>query len=162
MFCRVGRKKPLKRSRKRIKLRGKFKAFGSNPFKHYRRKRTDDEVMQYALQCRQERLMNRTRAEMAFAELLDKHRILYEIEKIFLNGDRAIIVDFYLPSKNLAIEIDGSVHEKQRKYDAGRDRWLLETYGVKTIRLANSEVLKKSALVKLCLFGLVTQEVTLA
>ena len=76
---------------------------------------------------------------MAFAQILDQLRIPYEIEKIFLNGDRHILVDFYLPSKNLAIEIDGSAHDTQKKYDAGRDRWLLEAYGVKTIRLMNSE-----------------------
>lgn len=46
--------------------------------------------------CRLERLRNRTRAEMAFAELIDRHRILYEVEKLFLNGDRWILVDFYL------------------------------------------------------------------
>ena len=49
---------------------------------------------------------------MAFAQILDQLRIGYEPEKIFLNGDRAILVDFYLPIKNLAIEIDGGVHEK--------------------------------------------------
>ena len=123
------RKKPLTRARKRIKPRGKFKAFGANAFKKYKRKRTDDEVMQYALRCRAERLRNRTHAEMVFAELLDRHRILYEIEKIFLNGDRHVLIDFYISSKNLAIEIDGSAHDTQKKYDAGRDRWLFEAYG---------------------------------
>jgi len=60
------RRKPLKR--KPIRARGKFKAFGSNPFRKYKRKRTDEEVTQYALRCRQERLRNRTRAEIAFAQ----------------------------------------------------------------------------------------------
>jgi very-short-patch-repair endonuclease len=26
----------------------------------------------------------------------------------------------------LAVEIDGSAHDTQKKYDAGRDRWLLK------------------------------------
>ena len=87
------RKKSLMRAR--IRPRGKFRAFGANPFKSYRRKRIDAEVMVHALQYRRERLMNRTRAGMVFAELLDRHRILYEVEKIFLNGDRYILVDFF-------------------------------------------------------------------
>jgi very-short-patch-repair endonuclease len=113
--------KPKKRT-KRISPRGRFKAFGANPLKTYRRKRTDAEVMSHALQRRHERLMNRTKAEVAFAELLDSHRILYEVEKIFLNGDRHILVDFYFQTQMLAVEIDGSAHDTQKKYDAGRDR----------------------------------------
>lgn len=78
---------------------------------------------------------------MAFAQILDELRIPFELEKILLNGDRAILVDLYLPKQNVAIEIDGGVHLKQRKYDAGRDRWLLEIYGVRTNRISNNEVL---------------------
>jgi hypothetical protein len=61
-------------------------------------------------------LQNRTRAEMALAELLDGERIPYEVEKVFLNGDRHIMVDFYLKSVMLAIEADGSrLHERSHK-----------------------------------------------
>jgi very-short-patch-repair endonuclease len=88
--------------------------------------------------CRLERLRNRTRAEMAFAELIDRHRILYEVEKLFLNGDRWILVDFYLKDRMLAIELDGSVHDNQKEYDRGRDDWLLRQYGVRTFRLSNA------------------------
>ena len=48
---------------------------------------------------RQSRPSNPTRAELAFAEMLDCQRILYEREKIFLNGDRYIICDFFFKSK---------------------------------------------------------------
>jgi very-short-patch-repair endonuclease len=48
--------------------------------------------------------------------------------------------------RGLAIEIDGLAHDQQEKYDAGRDRWLLEKYAVKTIRISNDEVLKRQAL----------------
>lgn len=64
------------------------------------------------LQCQQELLRNRTRGEVAFAQILDQPRIHYDLEKISLNGDRAILVDFYSPKHNLAIEIDGGVHQK--------------------------------------------------
>lgn len=78
--------------------------------------------MAHANKCRAERLQNRTKAEMALAELLDRERILYESEKIFLNGDRHIAVDFYVKPALLAIEVDGSAHDTQKSYDAGRDR----------------------------------------
>jgi Protein of unknown function (DUF559) len=77
------------------------------------------------------------------AELLDRHRVLYEVEKIFLNGDRWILVDFYLKVRMLAIELDGSVHDNQKEYDRGRDEWLLRQYGVRTVRLSNSAVLDR-------------------
>jgi hypothetical protein len=54
----------------------------------------------------------------------DRERILYESEKIFLNGDRHIAVDFYIKSATFAVEVDGSAHDKTQSYDAGRDRWL--------------------------------------
>jgi very-short-patch-repair endonuclease len=79
---------------------------------------------------------------MAFAEMLDRQKILYEVEKIFLNGDRWVLVDFYFKDRKLAIEIDGSSHDDTKEYDAGRDRWLLERYGVRTVRLSNSLVLR--------------------
>ena len=48
---------------------------------------------------------------MAFAELLDRHRILYELEKVFLNGDRWILSDFFFKDLMLAVELDGGHHQ---------------------------------------------------
>ena len=142
---RTTRKTPIKRRRTRIRKRGKFKAFAANPLKKYKRKRTDDEVMQYALQCRQERLTNRTRAEMVFAELLDRLRIPHELEKIMLNGDRCVLLDAFVPSAMIAFEIDGEeLHARQKKYDDGRSKWLLDRYGVRTVRFTNGQVLKET------------------
>jgi very-short-patch-repair endonuclease len=131
----------LKR-KKPIRAMGKFKVHGSNPFKSYRRKRADAQVCAHALKCREERLSNRTKAEMKLCELLDAQRIFYEIEKIFLNGDKHIMVDFYVKSAMLAIEADAPAHDTQKSYDAGQDRWIFETYGVRTLRLTNDEVSK--------------------
>ena len=106
-----------------------------------RRKRTDAQVMAHSVKCRAERLNNRTKAEMRLCELLDDQRIMYEVERIFLNGDRHIAVDFYFKSALLAVEVDGSAHDDSKSYDAGRDRWLFQQYGVRTLRLKNQEVL---------------------
>jgi very-short-patch-repair endonuclease len=70
------------------------------------------------------------------------------------------LVDFYLAKHMLAIEINGSVREKQRIYDAGRDKWLLDVHGLRTVRFSNRDVLKASGFVQSELFKLVTKEVT--
>ncbi len=140
----IKRRAKLKR-KKHIRPKGKFKAHGANTLKTYRRRRTDADVLAYANKCRMERLQNRTRAEMRLSEILDDQRILYEVEKIFLNGDRHILADFYIHGAMLVIEVDGSAHDTQKSYDLGRDRWLLLQYGVRTLRLSNEEVFRKSS-----------------
>lgn len=45
------------------------------------------------------------------------------------------IVDFYVPSYRLVIEIDGGVHALHREYDARRDAFLASTYGVRVLRI---------------------------
>jgi hypothetical protein len=143
MMFGLTRKKPLKRSRKRIKARARFHAHGDNPLKVYRRRFTDLQVMVRANICRQERLRNRTRAELMFSEMLDGMWILYESEAVFLNGDRWILADFYFKAHKVVIELDGSAHDDQKEYDAGRDAWLLRAYGVRTIRFTNTDVFKR-------------------
>ncbi|MEQ8472500.1 MAG: N-6 DNA methylase [Marinoscillum sp.] len=51
------------------------------------------------------------------------------------------ILDFYCPSENLAIEMDGEVHNNatQAEYDRERDLFL-NHYGIKVLRFENKEV----------------------
>ena len=72
-------------------------------------------------------------------------RVLYESEKIFMNGDGWIVADFYVKSAKLVFEIDGAAHDLQGGYDVGRDRWLPANYGVRTIRFINKQVLSRNA-----------------
>jgi very-short-patch-repair endonuclease len=51
------------------------------------------------------------------------------------NDTRFVIVDFWLPRHLVALECDGSAHDLQKKYDAGRDA-LLASQGVRTLRSA--------------------------
>ena len=53
------------------------------------------------------------------------------------------IADFYCASENLAIELDGSQHydEKGLEYDKKRTEYL-ESYGIKVVRILNSDVNK--------------------
>lgn len=55
------------------------------------------------------------------------------------------IADFYCPELNLALEIDGSVHDNEdaRNYDAVRDSVFADV-GIKTIRIRNSECDKET------------------
>ncbi len=51
------------------------------------------------------------------------------------------VVDFYCQKLNLAIEIDGKIHERQKDYDQLRQQ-LIEEKGIKFIRITNEEVNK--------------------
>ena len=49
------------------------------------------------------------------------------------------IIDFYCPEERLAIEVDGPVHERQQREDAGRQE-ALETLGIRFLRITADEV----------------------
>jgi very-short-patch-repair endonuclease len=51
------------------------------------------------------------------------------------------VVDFYCHKLNLAIEIDGKIHERQKDYDELRQQ-LIEEKGTKFIRITNEEINK--------------------
>jgi len=50
------------------------------------------------------------------------------------------IVDFVCLEKRLVVEVDGSQHFVQQRYDEARTRWL-EAQGYRVIRFLNNEVL---------------------
>lgn len=52
------------------------------------------------------------------------------------------IADFYAEEANLVVEVDGSSHKDRQEYDDFRDKTLLESYGVSTLRFTNTEILK--------------------
>jgi very-short-patch-repair endonuclease len=49
------------------------------------------------------------------------------------------VMDFYAPSIKLAIEIDGSIHDKQKEYDNFRQSGI-ETMGIRFLRFSNDQV----------------------
>ena len=49
------------------------------------------------------------------------------------------IVDFYCPQAGLVIEVDGGRHQRQRAYDAERDKFLCGR-GLRVLRFTNAEV----------------------
>jgi len=51
------------------------------------------------------------------------------------------IVDFYCHQSGLVVELDGTVHQTQKNYDAGRDRTLSQRK-LRTLRIKNEEIRK--------------------
>lgn len=52
---------------------------------------------------------------------------------------RFFVADFYCHEAQLIVELDGSVHVKQRKYDNARDT-ALEAMGVRVVRFDNDQI----------------------
>lgn len=85
-------------------------------------------------------LKNMTPAECRFREILRKHKIRFVCQKIvYVNEWQFYILDFYIPSLKLGIELDGSHHNKQKKKDNKRTK-ALNALGVSIVRFKNQEV----------------------
>jgi very-short-patch-repair endonuclease len=56
-------------------------------------------------------------------------------------GVSGFVLDFYCPKLKLAIEIDGSVHEQQVKYDRFRQSGI-ESVGIRFLRFTNDQIEK--------------------
>lgn len=79
-----------------------------------------------------------TEAEIAFEQTLVRCGIEYEKQTFFRINGKDYFLDFYLPNSKIAIEIDGSVHRKQKAYDKFRDKEFARI-GIKTVRIHNSK-----------------------
>lgn len=77
-------------------------------------------------------------SEVLAMKILDGLNVKYEFQKIMGNK---YIVDFYIPSKNLVIEIDGGIHKAnfKRQKDEQRDKEFLK-HGIKVIRINSDNV----------------------
>lgn len=76
-----------------------------------------------------------TPSERAFRDRLEAAGITFKTQMIL----GSFILDFVIPDKMLVIEIDGSVHNEQRSYDAFRDRFIRKC-GFKVVRVSNEAV----------------------
>lgn len=72
--------------------------------------------------------------EAKMISFLDKHHVNYETQKIFYiyaeNGwiIRYYIADFFVPSVNVIIEVDGKFHDKQKQHDKDRTKIIQQNY----------------------------------
>lgn len=87
--------------------------------------------------------------EKSFEEWLIKHGIVnFETEKHFRRHEcmKSYFCDFFFPSLNLVIELDGSQHKNTIIVDRERDEYIRLTYGVEVIRVTEKEYRTKSRL----------------
>jgi len=97
------------------------------------------DLKKYRKQNLKYKTMSYMQAEVIIKKMLNSFGMKVECERIFF----PYITDFYIPDKKCAIEIDGSVHDKQLGYDDRRDRWLKEKWLIIIIRFTNDDVNSK-------------------
>ncbi len=105
--------------------------------KHY------DELYQRAEEFRSDLIKEQTPAEKHFKALLKSLKIEYEFQKILYTPTRFYILDFFIPSKKIAYEIDGGYHttKKQKEFDKLRTE-VVKNNGIKEVyRFTNTDVL---------------------
>lgn len=85
-----------------------------------------------------QRKQRATPAENVFCSYLTSLGLSYRFQQGFYTPYYRI-ADFYVPSRNLIIEIDGPCHDPEE--DRRRDTWFEQARGIKTLRLTNEQVL---------------------
>ncbi len=105
-----------------------------------------------SLAKRNDRFKKKLRKKATFSEIkvkdiFKKIGLKYKFQKGFykLTGKYKgyhCIVDFYIPSLHLAIEIDGGYHDNpvQKRKDKFKDKWINKKREVKILRVKNKEV----------------------
>jgi very-short-patch-repair endonuclease len=83
-------------------------------------------------------LQKATPAERAFCCYLAARGFAFRQQQGFYTPFYRI-ADFYLPDRNLIIEIDGSYHDHAK--DRMKDERFLAARGIRTLRLTNEQVL---------------------
>ena len=88
---------------------------------------------------------NATWAEKIFNDKMKQAcPVKYKFQRGFIKGGYFAIVDFYVPSRKLCIEVDGEYHkepEQQRK-DRHRDNWLKTVRKLIVKRITNEQAAK--------------------
>lgn len=89
---------------------------------------------------RQELIPKRTYHERLFDDRLTYNGIEFEVQKFFGYGGKFMFVDFFIPSLNLCVEIDGGYHRaKKTKQSDRRKNISLNERGFGVLRISNSD-----------------------
>ena len=83
---------------------------------------------------------NPTEAEKTLWNVINNKKLGFKFRQQHIIN--RFIVDFYCIEKSLAIELDGSIHDKQQEHDAERDN-LLNSLGVNILRFSNECIINK-------------------
>lgn len=97
--------------------------------------------------ARESLIQRATRHEKIVYAKLKSEGIRFVFQAPFMVDDRIYFLDFFLPEKRMAIEVDGSYHSgiTQSRRDKERDRDF-EGLRIRTTRIANHEVEKPERL----------------
>ena len=92
--------------------------------------------------------VNATYAERLLKTFLTG-KIDFEFQKIIYTDNKKhfFIADFYIPSKNLIVELDGEYHDNIKQQD--KDIWrtkILKSLGYEVIRFKNKQIIKSNDL----------------
>lgn len=91
--------------------------------------------------------VNATYAERLLKTFLTG-KIDFEFQKIiYTDNKHFFIADFYIPSKNLIIELDGEYHDEAKQQ--GKDIWrtkILKSLGYRVIRFKNKQITESNNL----------------
>lgn len=71
--------------------------------------------------------------------------------------DARYVLDFYCAEKKLGIELDGSQHMQQAKYDGERNAWFA-SQGIRVLRFWNDEVFRQTESVLEVIYDAITSE----
>lgn len=104
------------------------------PVKNYNKK-------ERAESFRNDLIKKQTQSEKLFKAYLKSLKIPYFFQKIFYTQHSFRIVDFYLPTCNIVIEIDGKYHNDNKVKDFVRTIQLEELGVLQVYRFTNDEVL---------------------
>jgi very-short-patch-repair endonuclease len=102
-----------------------------------------------AKKFRADLVKNQTPSETKMKAILKFMGIKYEFQKIFYTETTFYIVDFYLPDRNIVIELDGGYHntKEQKAKDKKRSKALMGeidgVYRLKNEAVENVEITKK-------------------
>ena len=78
-----------------------------------------------------------TAAETLLWRSLRRRRLGVQLRR--QHATARFVLDFFAPSRRLAVELDGPVHALRAGADAERDEWLA-ALGVRTLRFTNDDV----------------------
>lgn len=93
---------------------------------------------------------NRCRSKPSFLErsfedwLISINHTDYIKNKTFRCGKKIYFGDFFFPSRNILVELDGKQHENSIEYDSTRDNLIKKYHKVNTIRISYTEYMAKT------------------
>lgn len=100
-------------------------------------------VLKTAVDRRFKLIKNQTIYEKALKKELLKRKVKFIFQKIFFTESQYYIVDFYLPFKNIIIELDGKQHDDAISYDTKRSMDLINAGVKNVIRFSNRDIYTK-------------------